>query len=110
MVLREKGSASAAGMMDGWNDEEWKDCARNPFPALSSRKDMKFFGEAWKNQAAFGRAGIRAAFPPKPSEKPNGSFHRPKPQVPGKFSSEARARKLKVRDGWWRKCHRRREE
>ena len=70
--------------------------AKKPLPGAAP-KDRWFSGEAWKNQAAFGRAGKRPGLPPKPRESPNGSFHRPKPQVPGRAAADRRARRLKSR-------------
>ncbi len=67
--------------------------------AGSSRKESQFGGEACMNQAVCGRAGRRPGLPPKPSEKPKGSFQRPKPHVPGRSASETRARRLKVQGG-----------
>ncbi len=77
--------------------------AKKPRAGIPSRKDNQFGGEAWKNQAAFGRTGNRPGVPPKPSEKPNGSFHKPKPHVPRRFAAEALMRKFRVQGGAWGK-------
>ena len=81
--------------------------AKKPCAGLSSRNDKWFFADAWKNQIAFGKAGRLNGLPPNPSDKPNGSFHKPKPHVPGINSEEARRLKLKVKGGCMENSRRR---
>ena len=78
-------------------------CARNPFPGRSEN-ESQFSWEAWKNQLVLGRVGRRKGFPPNPSDMPNGSFHRPKPQVPGMESLEVRADRLRLNEKRWGNC------
>lgn len=49
---------------------------------------------------------MRSVFPLMLNEKPKGSFHKPKPQVPGRLFAEARRRNVIVSGGLWGK-HRR---
>ena len=105
MVSSGATSNPGATSRDG-SDGDWIIPAKNPWAGISSCRASQLGGEAWKNQAAFGRTGKRPAAPPKPSEKPKGSFHSPNPHVPGRFNAETRARRLKVRGGEWGKCRR----
>ena len=95
-----RGKASMAGVnrMDGvWGERNvpakkpWAGTFRLEPSSRSSRRESQFGAEAWKNQAACGKAGILPFLPPKPNEKPKGSFHKPKPQVPGMFAFETLA-------------------
>src|SRR3990172_11400471 len=94
------GSATAAGAMRIAGKCRARKLPTNaPWPGWLRCNAKWFSGEAKKNQAAFGKAGKRAGPPPKPSEKPKGSFQNPKPQVPGKLACEQRARNRRVNGG-----------
>src|SRR5689334_11923296 len=89
--VKSPGASSRAGIFGA--RKHW---ARNPLPGRSSWSERWFFAEAWKNQAAFGSAGRRGVVPCRPSEKPNGSFQKPKPHVPGRGEPETRQRRLRL--------------
>lgn len=93
-----KPNAAGASAREGRRGER-KVAAKNPEPGRSSRSARWDWGDAKKNQAALGNAGRRPALPPKPSENPKGSFHIPKPQVPGSAACEERARSISSNGG-----------